>query len=446
MNNVIERKEKYIIDFARMIQNETVSSMCEDNNYENISKFIEFHELLKELFPNLFSISEYENFDGSMLLRWKGKETAKLPVLFMSHMDVVEAPGKWQHEPFSGDVDGGRIWGRGTLDNKGGLFAILKAADELAGEGFIPSRDIFFESSCDEETTGKGADLISRTLRDRGIRFDAVFDEGGMIMNEPVGGAKGMFAMVALGEKGCCDLKFTAMSAGGHASTPPKDSPLVRLGKFMAEVEKRDPFKREINPVMKEMFRRISPYMGKTGIITGHLGIFGKLLIRILPGISPAAGAMLKTTLAFTIAEGSAGRNVLPQEACIIGNMRFSHHEGRDSSIQAIAPIADKYDIKIEVLEEGVESGIADYNSEFFALIEKAAKNTYPGLDAAVPYIMTGASDARFFDRICDNCYRFLPFLIDDEQLQSIHGVNENLFTDTLVPAVDYYKILMTEI
>ena len=310
MNNMNERKEKYLSEFALMIQKETVSSWHEAD--EDIPKFIDFHETLKELFPNLFSVAEYENFSGSMLLRWKGKDSSKDPVLFMGHMDVVAAPGEWLHEPFSAHIDEERIWGRGTLDNKGGLFAVLKAADELALEGFTPSRDIFFESSRNEETTGEGANLISLTLKERGIMFDAVFDEGGMILREPVTGAKGMFAMVGMGEKGCCELKFTALSDGGHASTPPKNSPLVRLGKFMAEIEKKDPFRREINPVMKEMLRRLSSYMGKLGIITGHLGLFGKLLTFVLPSISPSAGAMLKTTLAFTMAEGSQGVNVLP--------------------------------------------------------------------------------------------------------------------------------------
>ena len=57
---------------------------------------------------------------------------------------------------------------------------------------------------------------------------------------------------------------------------------------------------------------------------------------------------------------------------------------------------------------------------------------------------MTGASDSRFFDRVCDQCIRFNPFTITEEQMESIHGINESLDIDTLVPAVDYYRYLMT--
>lgn len=444
MKNLYEREKQYLCDLSLMIQKETISS--DEVGENNISKFLEFHELLRQIFPNLFSHVKYENFDGSMLLKWEGKDKSKFPALFMNHMDVVEVSGKWEHEAFSGDVDEERIWGRGTLDNKGGLFAMLKAADELITEGFVPSRDIFFESSCNEETTGKGADLISQTLEARNIKFDVVFDEGGMIMREPIAGAKGMFAMVAMGEKGCCDLKFSAVSDGGHASAPPKDSPLIRLAKFMVEVEKKDPFQKEIGQVTKEMFLRLSPYMKKGGFLMKHIGFFAPLVKWLLPRLSPTAGAMIKTTIAFTMAEGSKGTNVLPQEAWVIGNMRFSHHEGREESIKKIATIAEKYNIKIAVLDEGIQSPIADCNSKYFNLIERAAKEAYPELEAAIPYIMTGASDARFFNRFCSNCYRFLPFLIDEAQLQSIHGINENLYKDNLIPAVDYYKILMREI
>ena len=80
---------------------------------------------------------------------------------------------------------------------------------------------------------------MSLRLQQRGIRFAFVLDEGGMILPEPIGGAKGDFAMVGLGEKGCADLKFIARSGGGHASTPGKNTPLVRLGKFMAAAEKK---------------------------------------------------------------------------------------------------------------------------------------------------------------------------------------------------------------
>ena len=72
----------------------------------------------------------------------------------MSHQDVVEATGEWKYPPFSGQIAEGRIWGRGTMDTKGSLCAILEAVEELLREGFTPSCDVYVASSCNEEIMG----------------------------------------------------------------------------------------------------------------------------------------------------------------------------------------------------------------------------------------------------------------------------------------------------
>lgn len=434
------RSEKYAKTLSKLIQAETISRRGDTDR----TKFHAFQHLLCATFPNVFGACEFEDFDGGFVLRWKGK-TAEEPVLFMNHQDVVEASGEWTHPPFSGAIEDGKVWGRGTLDTKGGLFAMLQAADELIAEGFKPRRDVYFASSCEEEVGGEGADRISQAFVERGLRFKFVLDEGGMIIQEPIAGAKGSFAMVGVGEKGFADLKFVAKSAGGHASTPPKDTPLVRLGKFMAAVEKKGLFKAELSPTVAEMFARIAPTMdGAMGFVLSHAKLLKGLLVRVMPSVSSAANAMLKTTLAFTMAGGSDGTNVLPQEAWVIGNMRFSHHQGKESSIREITEFAAKYGVETQVIEVGYESGLSDYQSEEFALVERAVATVFPDVITS-PYVMTGASDSRYMSRVSDNCLRFAPLVISDAQLDSIHGIDENVDVKTLAPAVDFYRFLMTE-
>lgn len=436
------RNMKYAEGLAELIRAETISSVDE----QDTAKFEQFHRLLEQSFPKLFAAAAVENFDGSLLLRWQGKDPAKQPILLMSHHDVVEASGDWSHPPFSGAIDKGKLWGRGTLDTKGSLWAMLQAAEELLDEGFVPDRDVYFETACNEETTGNGADTISSALKQRGVRFFMSIDEGGMILKNPIGGVKGTFAMVGVGEKGIADLKFTARSNGGHASTPGKNTPLVRLGKFMAEVERSNLFETELSPVVQEMFERMAPYAkAPMKMMFGNIGKFRPLLCKVLPEISSAAGAMLKTTIAFTMCQGSEGRNVLPQEAWIIGNMRYSHHQGRESSINAIRKLAKKYDIETEELNTGFEMSVADHKAEAFRLVERAVREIFPKV-VPVPYIMTGASDSRFFERVCDSCIRFAPFIISGEQLDSIHGVDENVDVSTLGAAVDFYKFILREV
>ena len=435
------RKNEYAARLSRLIQAETISA----HGDTDLSKFYKFHDLLKVEFPSIFAACELEDFSGSILLRWKGKDEKMLPILFMNHHDVVEASGEWTYPAFSGEIADGKVWGRGTLDTKGGLWGMLQAADELAREGFVPARDVYFMSTCCEETTGAGADTISKALLERGIKFAMVLDEGGMIVEEPIGGAKGKYAMIGVGEKGYADLKFTARSNGGHASTPGKNTPLVRLGKFMAAAEKKCVFKTWMSPTVSATLSSLSKSMsGPLKFILGHPKFFSPLLCKVMPSISGAAGAMLRTTLAFTMAKGSDGCNVLPQEAYVIGNMRYSHHQGGKGSIDAITALAKKFDIEVEVIHPGFDSPLSDHNSTAFKLVEKAVGASYTDVLTS-PYVMNAASDSRFMSRVCDNCLRFAPFSISAKQLASVHGIDECVDVDTLVPAVDFYRYVITE-
>lgn len=436
-----ERSMRYAEGLARLLRCETVSAVDD----RNLEKFYRFHEILRGEFPLLFARADCEVFDGSLLLRWKGCGKRE-PIMLMNHHDVVEAGGTWSHGPFDGDIAEGKLWGRGTVDTKGGLYCMMRAAEELIAEGFEPAGDVYFFSTCNEETTGEGAERIAAALRERGIHFLFTLDEGGMILTEPIAGAKGCFALIGLGEKGCADLKFIARSTGGHASTPGKNTPLVRLGKFMAAAEKADLFPTYISPVVHEMFARLSGSMsGAMKLALGHSRTLAPLLEKIIPSVSPIAGAMLRTTLAFTMAQGSGGNNVLPQEAWVVGNMRFSHHQGGPGSIEAVRKLAARYDIETEVLDPGNESPLGSTESVGFRLAEKAVSAVFPDVKTA-PYLMTGATDSRYLDLSLTDCaLRFSPFLISDEQLSRIHGIDENIDITALPGAVDFYRYIMKE-
>ena len=227
---------------SRMIQCETVSSVDNDNAF----KFKAFHEVLASLFPNVFSKCETVKFGEALLIRWEGDDHDN-PIVLMSHQDVVAAEGKWQEPPFSGAIKDGKIWGRGTVDTKGSLMCIFEAVDELIADGYVPNRDIYISSSDGEEVNGAGASLAVDYLEAKKIHPYLVLDEGGMIKAEPIKGAKGRFAMMGTLEKGTCNFRFIARGNGGHASAPGKNTPLVRLGEFMADIEKHDPFKAKMN-------------------------------------------------------------------------------------------------------------------------------------------------------------------------------------------------------
>ena len=430
------RAEKYGKQLSKMVQKETISSRFDSDR----TKFLEFHELLEEMFPNVHKMCEKHVFDGSLLFKWNGKGNHE-PILFMSHHDVVEATGTWEHEAFSGDIDEeGRVWGRGAVDTKASLFCMLTAVEELMADGFEPEGDVYIASSCTEEWSGDGAPLTVEYLKSQGVKLAYLMDEGGMILEEPVGGVKGTYGMVGVLEKGYGDVKFIAKSIGGHASAPKKNTPLVRLGKFMADVEKKSPFVNKFSPTVKEMFKRMAPNMAfGMKLIFANMWLFEGLLKKLLPVISSAGGAMLHTTLAFTMAKGSDGLNVLPQEAYVTGNMRFIPHQDTDESVELISNIAKKYDIETEVIYKDYACPVVDYNNAPFQLVEKVASEVYPGIGIC-PYVMTGGTDAKFYRELSDNCLRFAPLYIDNQQYSSIHALNENIYQGALPLGVDFYK------
>lgn len=434
-----ERAKEYGQKLAKLVRKETVSSRFNSDR----TKFLEFHEILEEMFPNLHATCEKKVFNGSLLFKWTGKGNCE-PILFMSHHDVVEATGTWEHGAFSGDIDDtGRIWGRGTVDTKASLFCELTAVEELIKEGFEPEGDVYIASSCTEEWSGEGAPLTVEYLKSQGIRFAYLMDEGGMIIEEPVAGVKGTYGMVGVLEKGYGDVKFIAQGQGGHASAPKKNTPLARLSKFIVAVEKKSPFKSKFTPTVLEMFKRMAPNMNfGMKVIFANMWLFKGVLLRLLPSISSAAGAMLKTTLAFTMAKGSDGFNVLPQEAWVVGNMRFIPHQDDEESVALISEIAKKYDIETQVIYKDASCPVVDFNSRPFHLIEEVASKIYPGIDIC-PYVMTGGTDAKFYRDLSDNCLRFAPLYIDEQQYGSIHGLNENIFQGALPMGVDFYKTMI---
>lgn len=432
----------YAEKLSKMIQVETISV----KHVRNEPLFESFHVVLKELFPNVFEKCEITNFKGSLMFCLKSDDAKKKPVMLMSHQDVVEASGDWTYPPFSGKLIDGKVWGRGTVDTKGALMCILQAFEEFITEGKKSDRDLYIVSTCNEETMGEDAPLIAKFLKDKGIEFDLILDEGGMIKAEPLKGAMGRYAMMGCVEKGTCDLKFIATSEGGHASAPPKNSPLVRLGKFMAEVDKKDPFKGKVNKTTIELFRRLGPNTkGAMGFVLKHAKGLSPLLSKVLPKINPLGGAMIKTTVAFTTSKGSEGLNVLPLEAYVTGNIRIIHQDmSLQNVVDTLQKIADKYDVKVEVIGGSDPYPIVDYNGDVFKKVEGYVKEVFPGV-IPTPYVMTGGTDARHFSIVTANAIRFAPLEINDQQFKSIHAIDENIDIDTLDKGVEFYKKVLTD-
>ena len=436
------RTARYAAALASMVRQETVSSRFEPDR----SKFLAFQASLEPLFPHVFSACEQAHPGSGLVLHLRAAGTpAGEPILLMSHHDVVAAPAEgWTHPPFSGELDAqGRLWGRGTVDTKGSLFCELQALEELLADGWQPAADVYITSSCTEEWSGDSGPAIVEWLRSRGVHLGMLMDEGGMITQAPIAGVRGRYCMVGVLEKGYGDLRFTARGKGGHASAPARGTPLPRLGAFMADVDRHELFRTELTPPVREMFRRLAPNMSfGMKLVFGNLWLTAPLVKKLLPAISPAGAAMMRTTCAFTTARGADGLNVLPSEAWVTANLRFAHHQPNAESIALLRRRAEKYHLETEVIYQDEPHKPVDWNGAAFRLLEQVAAQIYPGY-GVVPYVMTGGTDAKYYDSVCDDSLRFAPIEIDAQEFGSIHGRDENLHAAALPPAVDFYKAML---
>ena len=353
-------------------------------------------------------------------------------------MDVVEASGNWRYPPFSGTISDGKIWGRGTVDTKGALCAILEAVEKLTGEGFIPECDVYIASSNNEEITGDGAIKTVDYLDKQGIKLDLVMDEGGAVMGGMLG-SEASCAMIGVLEKGRANVKFIAHSIGGHASIPFKNNPFARLARLIDTIERKPIFKKKLTKPVKTMYRAMVPYMSfKYRFFLGNLWLFSPILPFILGKMGGQANALISSTCVFTQAEGSHGANVIPETATVTANMRFMVHEPLEATFKKVSKIAKKNDIWMEMISGYDVCKAANVKTYAYKQVVKQVKETF-GEIPVVPYVMLAGTDARHYTKICDCVLRFVPLTLSDAQQKSAHAIDENINISSLSRAVSFY-------
>ncbi len=216
--------------------------------------FLKFQAWLLQTYPNFHGAVKSEQVEQYAQLHiWQGSDSSLAPIVFLAHQDVVpalETDAGWDYPPFSGEIAGGFIYGRGTIDDKGSLIAILEAADRLAASGYTPKRTLMFGFGHDEEVSGSGAKAIAELLKSRGIKPYAVIDEGGAITTG-MPDVKGPVARIGVAEKGYLTLVLTAKAQGGHSSAPPNYTAIGALSKAIVAIE--------ANPMKAGLIRSVLP-------------------------------------------------------------------------------------------------------------------------------------------------------------------------------------------
>lgn len=437
-----------VTSLTELVQFRTVSSRT--GSEVDAGEFEGFIAALPRLFPAVHAALELERVNGHALLyRWPGTGTdaASRPTVLMAHYDVVPAgdEGAWTWPPFSAHNDGTYLWGRGTLDDKGQLVAILAAAEALLGEGVAPAYDLYFSFGNNEETAGDSAAAAAALLAGRGVRPWLVLDEGGAVAGDAFPGVKLPAAVVGVAEKGILDVELLTRDSGGHASTPPRMGATARLARAITRIE-RSPFPQSMPDVTAEMLRRFGPHTAAPmRTVFANLSLLKMPLTLLFGRMGGETNAMTRTTVAITTLEGSAGANVLAATARANANIRVAVGESIDGTVTRLRKIIRDPKVELRVVEGSEPSPVSPSTGAQWQLLEDCIAATFP--EAIItPYIMMGGTDSRRFTGICGAVYRFAPFFMDATARGSIHAVDEKIQLDTLERGVSFYETLIRKL
>ncbi len=408
------------------------------------SAFYGFQSFLEESYPLVFSKMDIEKVNTfGLILHWKGKSATAKPVILMAHQDVVPieeaTKNNWDVDPFSGEIKDGFIYGRGAIDDKGSLIALLEGAEHLLKEGFIPTTDIYFVFGHDEEVMGlKGAKTMAQLFKDRKIAPAFVLDEGGIVTDFKVPGLKKTAAVVGIAEKGYQTLKLKINIPGGHSSMPEDKTAIDELTKAVVAL-KENPFKAELGETVQNFLEYIGPEMPFVSkMAMANQWLFAPM-IKNTYAKSAAGNATIRTTTATTIFNAGIKENIIPGEAEAIINFRTQPGVSCEDVINHVKKVIANDSIKIIPQGDGNEpKQVADVDSEGFKYIQKTI-SAYKKDIVVAPYLVLGATDGRYFANITNQVFRFIPFT-DPE---GFHGVNERIKTTEFKKGIGFYYELM---
>jgi len=361
----------------------------------------------------------------NLIARLKGNGTAA-PILLYGHVDVVTANSdNWTYPPFEGKISDDFVWGRGTLDMKGGIAMMISAVAEAKLKGESLPGDVILCILSDEEDFGEyGARFMVENHRDlfKDVRF-ALGEFGGFSLH--LSGKK--FYPIEVAQKQKCIIRACIRGKSGHGAMIHKGSATAKLGEFLINLDKKR-FPIHISPSAKMMFGEISrnlPFPANfllkqliNPILTNSiLNILGKKGENFRPLFHNSANA--------TILRGGDKINVMPDEIQVDMDVRLLPGQSPQQFIVEIEKIVGHLaDFKVLLYERG--PSIPDMTL-FPVLSEILKEEDSEGIP--VPLLISGSTDARFFSRLDIQTYGFTPMQLPKELnfLKLLHGVDERI-------------------
>lgn len=431
---------------SQAIQYQTIS--YEDTTEVDYDEYEKFAQFLEEQYPNLHKKADLIRIGTySLLFRWEGNNPSLKPALFLGHYDVVPVTENseefWDYPAFAGEVAEGFVWGRGALDDKGGILSVVEAAEQLMQENFQPSRTIYIALHHDEEVGGmRGAKKVSEYLEEKGVELEYLVDEGPPVAIEILENVDVPIALIGVAEKGSVNIELVYRQEGGHSSMPPRVTVISSLSRAINRIE-QTPMEAHFKGLIVETFEPLIPYMNFTQRLAfNNTWLFKPRIIRKLSE-NPATNAALRTTAAKTIFEAGFKENVLPVEGRVIINFRLHPNDTIEDVEQYVRDVIRNSDIDIRIMERARNaSPVSDRRVRPYQILKETIQEQFENALVS-PSLFVAASDSRHFHNLTSNVYRFRPIRATHDDRERVHGINERISADNYLEMIDFQKKLI---
>ena len=360
----------------------------------------------------------------NLIARLPGRGAAP-PLLLQGHVDVVPARGEWRHDPFSGDIAEGFVWGRGALDMKGGVAMMLAAFMRATAGGTPPPGDVILCVLADEEA---GSDLGANFLVSEhpelfdGVRY-SIGEFGGFTMQ--VAGRR--FYPIMVAEKQVCWTRATIRGRAGHGSMPIPGGAMGKLGKMLGRLDRRR-LPVHVTPVVRSMVDAIAAELPAASAVPLRGLLQPALTDRLLDALGDRTRTfdpLLHNTASVTVLAGGEKINVIPGEVSMEIDCRLlPGFTPQDifAELRALAGV----DVDLELVRHDPTQGEPDM--AMFDMLAGTLRELDPS-GTPIPLLLPGVTDGRFFSRLGIQTYGFLPMQIPEEMafMNLIHAENERL-------------------
>ena len=375
-----------------------------------------------------------------------GSTGSAKPILFLCHMDVVEAlPKDWHTNPFEFVEKDNYYYGRGTQDMKEGDAALVSTFLRLHREGYKPSRDLILALTADEEGgASNGASWLVEHHRDL---VDAAFvinpDSGGIELEH----GKPLVADVEATEKVYADYQITALNPGGHSSLPRKDNAIYELTSALNKLAVYS-FPFELNGVTRAYFEALEKHEPeKAAYLRAILKTPPDAAAAARLSEDPAFNSTFRTTCVATRLNAGHANNALPQTAQANVNCRiFPGHSPEQIRQQLIQLFGDQKLTVRYVSDAGEVSDTAPERKaivppppspEVFDPLRKLVDQIWPGTDVT-PIMEDGASDSIYFAQADIPCYGFSGIALERDDVRA-HGQDERLPVSSYDKSIQFF-------